>query len=190
MKMVSRAVLILCLCAPALAGAAPSAGTTTAAPAAATSTAQLGQIEVDSIKPLVETLEQMKLAMTTPFDNDPKHYDVMVCRLKTAIDSRAGGRILECGTQGWFNMQRSIYAREMNVVTDPSMTGTPTLGHPWHSERLLNFKQLQALRAVLGKLPEPGKGDVEVVLDDAVPAATTGSPTPAPAAATQKGESQ
>lgn len=57
--------------------------------------------------------------MITPFDNDPKHYDVMICRLKTAIDSRAGGRILECGTQGWFNMQRSIYACEMNVGVAP-----------------------------------------------------------------------
>jgi len=166
-----RPLIALVLCAPALAWAdAPAAGTATAAPAAGTT--QLGSIQVNSIKPLVETLEQVKLAMTTPFDNDPKHYDVMVCRLKTAIDSRAGGRILECGTQGWFNMQRTIYAREMNVVQDPGMTATPALGHPWHTERLLDFKQLAALRQVLGKLPQPGKGDVEVVLDDAQPAPT------------------
>lgn len=170
-----RILLALLLSTPVLALAAvPAANTAAPAPAAGTTT-QLGKVEVNSIKPLVETLEQMKVAMTTPFDNDPKHYDVMVCRLKTAIDTRASGRILECGTQGWFNMQRSIYAREMNVVTDPSMTGTPTLGHPWHSERLLNFKQLQALRAVLGKLPQPGKGDVEVVLDDAQPAPAAGT---------------
>ena len=181
MKLPRRLLLVLGFCAPAFAIAgAPAAGTR--APAAGT-TAQLGQIEVNSIKPLVETLEQVKVAMTTPLDNDPKHYDVMVCRLKTSIDSRAGGRILECGTQGWFNMQRSIYAREMNVVTDPSMTSTPTLGHPWHTERLLNFKQLQALRQVLGKLPEPGKGDVEVVLDDAPVAGTQKAPASATAPA-------
>jgi hypothetical protein len=170
-----RTLLALLFSTPVLAFAAVPAVST---PPAAATTTQLGQVEVNSIKPLVETLEQMKVAMTTPLDNDPKHYDVMVCRLKTSIDSRAGGRILECGTQGWFNMQRSIYAREMNVVVDPSMTGTPTLGHPWHSERLLNFKQLQALRAVLGKLPEPGKGDVEVVLDETQPAPAAGTAPP------------
>lgn len=162
---------------PMLAIAGVPAAATARAPAAS-STARLGQIDVKSIRPLVEVLEQMKTAITTPYDNDPKHYDNLVCRLRDPIDGRATGKILDCGTQGWYAMQRNIRARDMNVVEDTSLTTTSTLGHPWHIERLLNFKQLAALREVLGKLPPPGKGDVEVQLEDdqpAPPAATAPS---------------
>lgn len=184
--MTKAVLLILGLCAPLPAlMAAPAASP---APAAGT-TARLGQIDVDSVKPLVETLEQMKVAMSTPLDNDPKHYDDLVCRLRDPIDGRAQGKILDCGTEGWYAMQRTIRQRDMNLSEDTSLTTTSTLGHPWHIERLLNFKQLQALREVLGKLPAPGKGDVEVELDDAqgAPAAAPRAPTPAPAAATRDG---
>ena len=180
-----RLSLLLCFLsvtpAWALDGPAPSAGTT--APASASTTAELGEIQVKSIKPLVETLEQMKVAINTPLDNDPKHYDNLVCRLRDPIDGRATGKILDCGTQGWYAMQRTIRERDMNLTEDTSLTTTSTLGHPWHIERLLNFKQLQALRAVLGKLPEPGKGDVQVVLDDPQ-SAPGGSTEKAPASAT------
>lgn len=179
--MILRSIILATALCPALALAdAPvtaPASATTAAPAAE-STAQLGEVEVRSIKPLVEILEQMKTAIDAPYDNNPKHYDNMVCHLRESEGYRAQGMILDCGTQGWYAMQRNIRERDMNVVEDTSLSTTPNLGHPWHIERLLNHEQLAALRKVLGKLPEPGKGDVQIVLDDSAPAAST-----APAAA-------
>lgn len=183
-----RVLLAAALCLPTLGFAdAPVAGTRAAPPAATASsgnTAELGQVDVNSIKPLVEVLEQMKTAIDAPYDNSPKHYDDMVCRLRENAGFRAQGLILDCGSQGWYAMQRNIRNRDMNVVEDTSLSTTPTLGHPWHIVRLLNHEQLAALRKVLGKLPEPGKGDVQVILDDGTPAAASQA---APAAATQAG---
>lgn len=151
---------------------APS-GASTPAPAAA-STAQLGQVDVTGTRPLVELLQQMKTAIDAPFTNDPKHYDDLVCRIVDNDGYRAQGAVLDCGTQGYYSMRRTILHRDMVPTEDVDMTTTTTLGHPWHVERLLNHEQLAALRKVLGKLPAPGKGDVEI-LDDR---------SPAPAAAT------
>jgi hypothetical protein len=141
-----------------------------AAPAAA-STAQLGKVEVTGTKPLVQVLQQMKTAIDAPYSNDPKHYDDMVCRIEENSGFRAQGAVLDCGTQGWFNMQRSIYNRDMAPAEDVNSTTTTTLGHPWHIVRLLNHEQLAALRAVLAKLPPPGKGDVQVIDDQKTPPA-------------------
>ena len=68
-------------------------------------------------------------------------------------------------------MRRGIYHRDMDATEDPSLSDTPTLGHPWHIVRLLNHEQLEALRSVLGKLPAPGKGEVEIL--DEAPAPST-----------------
>ena len=170
-------VLLLPVAASADAPAATSRSAVTAAPAASTaagSTAELGKVEVTGTKPLVEILQQMKTAINAPFTNDPKHYDDMVCRIENNEGFRAQGVVLDCGTQGYYSMRREIMHRDMQVTEDVAAAGTPTLGHPWHIVRLLNHEQVAALRKVLGKLPEPGKGDVEV-LDD---------PTPSPAPAT------
>ncbi|HEY3646111.1 MAG TPA: hypothetical protein VGM16_12300 [Gammaproteobacteria bacterium] len=119
---------------------------------------------------MVQVLEEMKLAIKRPFDNDPAHYDDMVCFIKDNSGYRAQGAILECGSQGWFAMQRGIHARDMNVTEQTDLTTSPNLGHPWHVERLLDHRQLAALRKVLGLLPEHGKGDVQVVEDAPAPA--------------------
>ncbi len=155
---------------------AQAAAPVTPAPAAVTGTLQLGDVEVKSLRATVELLEEMKTAIKRPFDNDPAHYDDMVCLLKDNDGFRAQGMVLECGTQGWFGMQREIHNRDMSVTEDASLTTTPALGHPWHVERLLDHEQLAALRKMLGVLPETGKGDVQVV-DDL-------HGTPAPSAAT------
>ena len=117
----------------------------------------------------------MKVALKAPFDNSPKHYDDMVCRIRDNDGFRAQGVLLECGTQGWFSMHRSGYHQNM-AITDPDNAAITNLGHPWHIIRLLNHEQVDALRSVLGELPAPGKGDVQVVGSEAQ--------TPAPAAST------
>src|SRR5579859_5808489 len=58
---------------------------------------QLGKIEVEGMKPLVEALQEIKVAVKRPFDNDPAHFDDMVCRLG---DDQLGSHMsstLECG---------------------------------------------------------------------------------------------
>jgi hypothetical protein len=120
---------------------------------------------------MVEVLQQMKTAIDAPFDNDPKHYDDMVCRITDNDGFRAEGAILECGTQGWFGMYRNKQHQASNpLATDLPGTPTASLGHPWHIERLLNHEQLAALRTVLDKLPLPGKGEVQIVDDAKQPA--------------------
>jgi hypothetical protein len=159
--------------------AAASADSPTLPPPAVTGTVQLGDVEVKSLRATVELLEEMKTAIRRPFDDSPAHYDDMVCLLKDNSGFRAQGMVLECGTQGWFGMQREIHNRDMSVTADPSLTTTPNLGHPWHVERLLDHEQLAALRKVLGVLPEPGKGDVQVVDDlhgTAAPSTATAQP--------------
>ncbi|HEY4128573.1 MAG TPA: hypothetical protein VGN70_11040 [Gammaproteobacteria bacterium] len=154
--------------APAIPASAPVA--VSKAAAAASDTAQLGEIHVRGLKPMVEVLQQMKTAIDAPFSNDPKHYDDMVCRIEDNSGYTAQGAMLDCGTQGWFNMQRGILHRDMDVAADPRLASSPTLGHPWHIVRLLNHEQLAALRSVLAKLPLPGKGEVQIVDDSNHPA--------------------
>ncbi|HEY3858227.1 MAG TPA: hypothetical protein VGM47_01295 [Gammaproteobacteria bacterium] len=164
-------ILIATLClgsAWAEAPQAPAASGRSPAPAAASAT-HLGEIHVQGLRSMVEVLQQMKTAIDAPFDNDPKHYDDMVCRITDNDGFRAQGAILECGTQGWFGMYRYQQHGASNPIsTDLTSTPTTSLGHPWHIERLLNHEQLAALRTVLGKLPLPGKGEVQIV-DDANP---------------------
>jgi hypothetical protein len=71
---------------------------------------QLGKIEVSGMKPLVETLREVKVAVKRPFDNDPAHFDDMVCRLDDHGLGTHTGMLLECGTQGWFSMRRNAYS--------------------------------------------------------------------------------
>ena len=92
----------------------------------------------------------------------------MVCRIMDNDGFRAQGAVLDCGTQGYYGMRREILHRDMDPTEDVDSTNTPTRGHPWHIVRLLNHEQLAALRKVLGKLPPPGKGEVEI-LDDTTP---------------------
>ena len=149
--------------APVAAPATASAIAPAATPPGAGKSVHLGKIEATGMKPLVQTLQEIKLAVKRPFDDDPAHRDDMVCRLG---DDGLGSHLamtLECGTQGWFSMQRSAYG--YGGVMQSDAVAVSALGHPWHVVRPLDMRQLQALRAVLKGLPQPGKGDVQVIQD-------------------------
>ncbi|MDE2461218.1 MAG: hypothetical protein KGL98_08205, partial [Gammaproteobacteria bacterium] len=84
---------------------APAAGTQThAQPGAKPVTMELGKVNVTAMRRMIETLEQVKVALKRPFDNDPKHVDQMVCRLYPGVVYVKP--ILECGNQGWFARRR------------------------------------------------------------------------------------
>ena len=155
----------------ALDGPAPAASTvpavTNPAPAQLTKSkdVHLGKVEVTGIKPLVETLQEVKVAVKRPFDNDPAHFDDMVCRLGDALGSHIT-TTLECGTQGWFSMRRNSYG---GPTLGAATFSSPTLGHPWHMIRALNSHQIMVLRELLKVLPPPGQGQVEVIDDGQAP---------------------
>lgn len=151
------AFTLACLATPALAeppAAAPAAG----------ATQHLGSVDVKGMQHLAEALQEIKVAIKRPLGNDPEHFDDMVCSLEV---DRAHG-ILDCGTQGYYSMQRdqSLYGNGFGT----GAVAIVTLGHPWHVVRDLNMKQVQALRLALKEVPAPGKGQVQVT-DDTAPMA-------------------
>jgi len=114
---------------------------------------QLGKIEVEGMKPLVEALQEIKVAVKRPFDNDPAHFDDVVCRLEDQNTGTHLGRLLECGTQGWFGMRRNAFA--YGGIMNGNTPAVASLGRPWHTLRTLDPRQLQALRALLKEVPPP-----------------------------------
>jgi hypothetical protein len=127
----------------------------------------LGKIQVSGMKALVETLQEIKVAVKRPFDDDPAHFDEMVCRLDDRQMDTHIGAVLECGTQGWFGMRRSEY-RYGGAMSDGAVAAA--LGHPWQTERTLNPEQTAALRDLLRGLPVPGAGKVQLVVAESRPA--------------------
>lgn len=133
-------------------------------------TTKLNDIQVKGIRKLVRTLQEVKVALKRPFDNNPKYVDDMVCRLDGGIHG-----YLECGTQGWFRMRRN--ATQLTLMScgwtwggaggECDLATVPTLGHPWHSIRLLNGAQRMHLRAMIKKLPDPNSAKTIIVQMDA-----------------------
>ncbi|MHB8423817.1 MAG: hypothetical protein ACYDB9_01500 [Gammaproteobacteria bacterium] len=146
----------------------PAASPPPAATHETAGTAQLGKVTVHGgLRKVVHTLQQIKVALNRPLNFDPKHVDEMVCLIHTGHRSSIHHRtsaVLECGTQGWFAMRLQAgqnAAEEGYFGPDPwAHAAVSTLGHPWHIERVLNFRQLATLRKLLTKLPAPGKGRV------------------------------
>lgn len=175
MALCAAAALVTAQAEPA---APPTA--TQAAPAAAAKPGKstklnkidIGKVNVNAMRQTVETLREMKGALQAPFSNDPKHYDDMVCRFDDNEGFRAQGVLLECGTQGWFSMRRGAHTVGDMSGADASPV---TLGHPWHTMRLLNHEQAQSLRELLKLLPPPGQGDVQL-LDHGLHAGTRAAP--------------
>ena len=56
-----------------------------------------------------------------------------------------------------------------NFMVEGAAVAVSTLGHPWHSIRELNPRQLAVLRELLRELPPPGQGLIEVVNDGQAP---------------------
>ena len=166
--------LLMTLPALALEGPVPAAGTrataaTTPAPAQPTTNSKnvhLGKIDVQGLQPLVQTLQEIKVAVKRPFDNEPAHFDDMVCRLGDGSLGSHMSSTLECGTEGWFAMRRNQYLFGNGWGGEAAVS---TLGHPWHTVRALNPHQMMVLRELLRELPPPGQGPVEVVGDGKAP---------------------
>jgi hypothetical protein len=121
--------------------------------------ANLGKIKVKAMKEMVQALQQVKVALHTPFTDNPKLVDQIVCQLRTS------GRlapILDCGTQGWYSRRRD--ETQLTLVCQCE-TNLPERGHPWHATRDLDHVQIMYLRQLLKELPAPGRGNV-VLLDD------------------------
>lgn len=135
----------------------PSASTTSLE---STQSHKLGKINVKAMQHLVETLQQVKVALHTPYSDNPKLVDQMVCTLGTNQPGHRSAAILECGTQGWYSSQRE--ATQLGILT--GQAAVPTRGHPWHSVRVLDHIQLVYLKKLLKELPPPTT-DVQVIED-------------------------
>ena len=168
MRMLTAILTVLCV-SSAWADAPAAASAPPAATVKHLDKMKLGTVEVTGLKPLVEALRELKVAVKRPFDNDPAHFDDMVCRFDDHPLGTHTGMLLECGTQGWFSMRRNFY--QYGGAMQGSEPAVSTLGHPWHSLRALDPGQLAALRELLKQLPPPGQGDVQIV--DEAPAAST-----------------
>ncbi|MDE1984842.1 MAG: hypothetical protein KGL98_11660 [Gammaproteobacteria bacterium] len=151
---------------------APVAGTQTPAlPSAKPVTMELGKVNVIAMRRMIQTLQQVKVALKRPFDDNPKHVDDMVCRLHPA-SFRHNQEVLECGNEGWFSSRRDItqralaggdWQRAANADSEVANDGpSQEYGHPWHAIRALTGTQLMYFRQVLNALPAPGQGMVTV----------------------------
>ncbi|MDE1888123.1 MAG: hypothetical protein KGI32_08305 [Gammaproteobacteria bacterium] len=169
--------------------ASPPPNATTTAPAPGTGShaqaqpgekpaaVELGKVNVTAMRRMIETLQQVKIALKRPFDHDPKHVDNMVCRLYPGVVNVKP--ILECGNQGWFARRRDQTqgalaggwrnagdaGMQQALDANSSATNSPSseYGHQWHTVRAINRRQIIYFRQILNALPAPGKGEVIVV---------------------------
>ena len=168
-------VIVLLPCLMSAAAAHGTASPRSVAPTAQTvmssQTAKLGTVHVEGLRELVKTLQQIKIALKRPIESNPRHLDDMVCiihsgRAGDSIHNRTDA-VLECGTEGWFSMQmdaESLAAAQGYYGPNAQWhASVVTLGHPWHTEKVLSFKQLAVFRKLIKKIPPPGKGVVKVV---------------------------
>lgn len=155
----------------ALSAASPPTVATAASTHEGSHATELGPVEVQGMRQIAEVLQQIKVAFSKPITSDPKHVDDMVCMIHAG---RASGSIhnrteavLECGTNGWYLMRAGATqsaVRQGYIGPDAEMYGAnPTLGHPWHIKKILNYNQLAALRKLLKEVPRPGQGTVKIV---------------------------
>ena len=176
--LLSAASLLQAASPPAASTAAPAADThAQAQPDEKPASIELGKVNVTAMRRMIETLEQVKVALKRPFDNDPKHVDQMVCRLYPGVVYVKP--ILECGNQGWFARRRdqvhgslaggwrNAGSAGMQQALDANSlaTNSPSseYGHPWHSVRAINRRQIIYFRQILKALPAPGQGEVVIV---------------------------
>ncbi len=129
----------------------------------------LGKINVTAMRQLIKTLQVVKVALNEPYSTSRDKANVVVCRIITGhgrvnVEERMGA-ILECGTNSWFTW-RSDKCRNGGLqacMSNANLTAAYKRKGAWHSRRALNLQQVMAMRALLKKLPAPGKGEVVVV---------------------------
>jgi hypothetical protein len=161
-------------------------------------TIYIGSVAVTGKGNILETLQDIKLALEQPFSNDPKLADVVVCRITDDIGTHAK-QLLICGTNKILAQDREILQSAMTTalgdVDSPSGGDNPKgastacasgscyedslsiLNQSLNNQRRKYIKQQvngASLRALLATLPYPKQMQV-------VPASVT---TPAPAVVT------
>lgn len=157
---------------------APARSTQVRAPSATQpASIELGKVNVTAMRRMIETLQQVKVALRRPFDDNPKHVNDMVCRLHVDASVHSVAH-LECGNEGWFSSRRDIVSRALGggwvnagqegmerafaANSEAGNGPSPEYGHPWHSVRTLTPTQLMYVRQILNALPAPGQGEVTV----------------------------
>ena len=151
------------------------------APASSQPTIELGTVEVQGSEKIVAALQAIKVALKTPFSDDPAHANDPVCRIVKQLGEAR--EYLDCATNRDYSRRRDATQTAIMSNLYGAPAGADLLRgliakQPLHELHMpVNGGNLQAL---LARLPEQ-----PVV----VPAAAAGSlPTPVPAAATHKSE--
>lgn len=129
----------------------------------------LGKINVTAMRELIRTLQVVKVTLNEPFSSSRDKADTVVCRIITGhghmhMQERMGA-VLECGTNSWFTWKRDTCHDRYPVGCISNGPGAAAYKRKgaWHSMHTLNLQQVMAMRALLKKLPAPGKGEVVVV---------------------------
>lgn len=137
----------------------------TAASSKIPESANLGKISVTATRQLIKTLQTVKVALKASYSDSPDQANAVVCRIRTGHGylntQERMGAVLECGTNSWFTWRRES-CQNGDCLAEGKVSAYKRKG-AWHSTRVLNFKQLVALRKLLKTLPPPGKGQVVVV---------------------------
>lgn len=151
-------------------------------------TLYLGNITIVGQQKIVNALRAIKLALRTPYSNDPAHADDVVCRINKGLGEQH--EYLDCATNKNYSKRRD--ATQMSVLV--GTLGIPDGGvsqlfaamiatQPEH--RLHVPVQGGALQALLAQVPddarvvEPGEGvqAVPAASTVAAPAGSTAGPT-------------
>lgn len=140
---------------------------------------QLGTVQVHGNEKIMATLRAIKLALKSPFSNDPAHADDPVCRIEKSLGEAR--EYLNCATNRDYIKRRA--ATQLSVETG-------TLGVPGGADLLRSFLAQEpdhrihmavkgaGLQALLAQIPDAPA--------EAPAAATSAAPKSVPAAATQK----
>lgn len=159
-----------------LAPCAPQAGEPAPAKIVDEPTLQLGKITVSGQYQIVRTLRVIKVALRTPFSNDPAHANDVVCRINKGLGEQH--EYLDCAANRDYTRRRDAVQTAGIVGT----TGLPGGGDIQMFNALITAQpnhqlhvpvQGGALQALLARIP-----------DDATLAAPAGATESAPAAGT------
>ncbi len=133
---------------------------------------QLGVVSVTGQHDVISVLRSIKLALKTPYSDDPAHADDMVCRIEKQLGEAK--EYLDCGINRDLSKRRD--STQMSIMSG-------TLGVPPHTDLFQSFVTAQPQHHL--RVPVNG-GNLQAVLQQIPDAQTVvaASTTVAPAAAT------